>query len=251
MDKGFNMTSSICTCILMAFAAAAASCFVNGAAADEFRSAPVRDRDRSFQRDVWSWTRMQQRHIIMQQSDFSCGAASLATIAKYYWGDDVDEAYFLEPMLAALDEEAIRDREENGFSMTDLRRAAVAKGYLASMGRRQVQDLYELRAPVIVRVVVQIAGEEHEHFVVLRGIAYDRAFLADPIRGNIRVPLEQFAGQWEDRTVLVLVKRGADLRDFAPLMLDASEWDPVRPELQVIQRHETLPPTMRRPPRRP
>ncbi|MCY2984287.1 MAG: peptidase C39, partial [Planctomycetota bacterium] len=47
---------------------------------------PVRDPIRSFQRPVVSWTAIRDQNVVLQQKDFSCGAAALATVLRYYWG---------------------------------------------------------------------------------------------------------------------------------------------------------------------
>ena len=54
--------------------------------------APVRDRQHGTQKFVESWQDLQTKHIVMQQRDYSCGAAALATVLRYGWGEDVDEA---------------------------------------------------------------------------------------------------------------------------------------------------------------
>ena len=38
--------------------------------------------------------------------------------------------------------------------------------------------------------------EMQQHFAVLRGIRGDRVYLADPSRGNIRLPMYQFLESW-------------------------------------------------------
>jgi hypothetical protein len=99
---------------------------------------PVRDPERRFQLRVRNYVALKQRNIVMQQQDYSCGAACLATVAKYYWGDDADERLFLEALDEILTEEEIADRIENGLSMADLRRVAVAVGYQAVVGNLTV-----------------------------------------------------------------------------------------------------------------
>lgn len=198
---------------------------------------PVRDNSRQFAARVEHWKALRERHVVMQQTDYSCGAAALATVARYYWGDDVDEAWFLEAILATLTPDQLRDRVENGLSMTDLRNVAVRRGYAASLGRQELGRLTGLKVPVIVRIQTQ----GHEHFVVLRGLAGDRVFLADPLRGNLRLPVSEFARQWPDRVLLVIAKPGSDLRPNAPLLPQPAETGLVRPELQVIRRDLTRP----------
>jgi hypothetical protein len=198
--------------------------------------APVRDQDRRIEKRVESWQSLKRQNVVMQQTDYSCGAAALATVIRYYWGDPVTEADFLKTILTNLSPEELRERIKNGLSMTDLRRAAVAKGYLASIGRIGLKDLTELKAPVIVR----IKEDQYDHFVVLRGLVNDRIFLADPTRGNIRVPICKFSEQWEDRAILVVAKPGAKLPENSPLLV--RQHSPVQPELQTARRALVLRP---------
>jgi len=197
----------------------------------------VRDSQRIFSISPRSWKEIRNQNVIMQQYDYSCGAAALATIIKYYWGDQATERQFLETILELLNEEELKDRVENGLSMTDLRRAAVKEGYLSSIGKRDFADLFELKVPVIVRIV----DGDFEHFVILRGIATDRVFLADPIRGNIRITVTKFLDMWNegnmrDGVILVIAKRGAKPREYSPLQLQHDPCMPVRPELQAARR---------------
>jgi len=191
---------------------------------------PIRTPDQNVGKRVWSWKALKQRHVVMQQYDYSCGAAALATVARYYWGDPVTEEGFLLAILATLSREEVRDRMENGLSMTDLKNAAVAGGYQAVMGRRTLAQMTELKAPVIVRLV----QNDYEHFVVFRGVLKDRVFIADPIRGNLRMSIQQFDLQWQDDVILVMAKPDTDLPKNAPLALKYHS--PVQPELQPVRR---------------
>lgn len=50
----------------------------------------------------------------------------------------------------------------------------------------------------------------YEHFAVFKGVRGDRVYLADPARGNMRMPLYQFFDIWADvngRGVVFVVER--------------------------------------------
>ncbi len=218
---------------------------LGGASSDVVAQRPVvRDRDLFFTVEPRSWKEIKQQNIVMQKYDYSCGAATLATVIRYYWGDAVTERQFLQAILELLaDEEQLRDRIENGLTMTDLRRAAVKEGYLASIGRRDFADLLDIKVPVIVRIV----QDDFEHFVVFRGVVEDRVFLADPIRGNIRLSVTKFLkqwneGSWNDGVILVVAKRGAKPQQNSPLLARPLYGLPARPELWPARRHLYLQP---------
>jgi predicted double-glycine peptidase len=189
--------------------------------------APVfRNPEHTVEVEVYSWKYLKQEHVVMQQRDYSCGSAAVATLVRYYWGDNVTEDDFLLPIINKLSPKELEDRQKNGLSITDLRLAAVNKGYQASIGRITMDKLVELKVPVVVRIKLNDQG----HFVVFKGIVEDRIFLADPIRGNVRVSIDKFSQQWTDGAILVIAKPGAKLPENAPL----KELPPeglVRPEL--------------------
>ena len=180
---------------------------------------PIRDPEHTFQIRVRDWVELKRRNIVMQQRDYSCGAAALATVCKYYWGDNVDEDLFLRALDSILTDEEIADRIENGLAMSDLRRAAVDVGYQAVVGKLTFVKLREVRVPVIVG----ISPEGHDHFVVYRGTDGEWVYVADPIRGNVRMPIREFTKQWQENAVLVIHKPGRKVRTTSPLHVRPEE----------------------------
>ena len=133
----------------------------------------------------------------MQKTDYSCGAAALATVCKYYWGDNVDEDVFLRASTAFSPTQEIVDRIKNGLAMSDLRRAAVDVGYQSVVGKTTFEKLKEVKVPV----VVGISPGGHDHFVVFRGTDGGWVYVADPIRGNLRMPISEFTKQWQENAI--------------------------------------------------
>lgn len=184
-----------------------------------FYRPPVRDPNHIIQRRVWSWKELRERNIVMQKRDFSCGAAALATVVKYYWGDDVTEVTFLRALDGVLTVEDVRDRVQNGLALTDLKKSADKAGYNASIGRLSFSELAKAKVPLVVGITVQ----GYDHFVVFRGTDGRYAYLADPIRGNLREPIDIFQCQWQENAVLVVAKKGEKVRDASPLSVRMSE----------------------------
>jgi predicted double-glycine peptidase len=182
--------------------------------------APIRDPNRIIYEHVWSYKELAQRQIVMQQQDFSCGAAVLATVIRYYWGDKATEEQFLAmlPKLK-LTEVQLKDRIENGLTLTDLRDLANLAGYQASMGKVKLDELRQSKVPVIVGVKVN----EHDHFVVFRGLDSRFVYLADPIRGNVRTTIPAFLKQWQKNAILVIAKPNAKVHDINPMGVRESE----------------------------
>ncbi len=194
---------------------------------------------------VQSWQDQQRHNVVLQRHDYSCGAAALTTVLKYYFGDNVGErdvlrVIFLQLATQPNAEAVIKDRYEKGLSMLDLFNASKLMGYQAAVVEIPLSKLAESQAPVIVRI------EKHgyKHFVVFRGIVEDRVFLADPIRGNLRMSVAEFNRQWTlvndrhighadsdpPRPVLFLGKSGFGLPEHHPLAVTARP--PVRIEVQ-------------------
>jgi predicted double-glycine peptidase len=192
---------------------------LRGQKKDPSQTAPIRDGLHQFQLKVPHYIEIRNRNIVMQQRDFSCGAACLATICRYYWGDDVTEEMVLEEVDKLLTAEETEDRIKNGLAMSDLRRAAVKLGYQSVVGTTTFAKLGEMKVPAIVGI--QPSG--HKHFVVLKGTFGPWVYLADPIRGNIRMPAWEFSQQWQKKAILVVYKPGAKVKTNTPLNLTEAD----------------------------
>ena len=139
---------------------------------------------------------LRDQGLVKQRFDYSCGAAALATILRYGFGDKVTERDILTELFDLLpeDEEGLRRKE--GFSLLDLQNVAQARGYKAQGFRIEPQYLAKLGGPVIVF----IEPRGYKHFAVLRGVRGDRVYLADPSRGNLRMPAYRFLDTWLGET---------------------------------------------------
>ncbi len=214
---------------------------LRGQKADPSQTAPIRDGQHQFQLKVPNYVAIRQRNIVMQQRDFSCGAACLATICRYYWGDDVTEEMVLEPLDILLTAEETEDRIKNGLAMSDLRRAAVKMGYQSVVGTTTFVKLGEMKVPAIVGI--QPSG--HKHFVVLKGTFGDWVYLADPIRGNIRMANWEFVKQWQKNAILVVYKPGEKVKKYSALSLTEADIRLSDMSDQIIRSQESRQPQNR------
>ncbi|MGH9386319.1 MAG: C39 family peptidase [Vicinamibacterales bacterium] len=159
------------------------------------------------------------RHVVKQRLDFSCGAAALATLLRFGFGDTVTEGQILNELFDLLSAEEKTATRETGFSLLHLQRVAQARGYNAEGFRLDAKSLSMLGGPVIVF----IEPRGYKHFAVLRGVEGNRVHLADPSRGNIRMPRYAFLRDWlqSDHTGIIFVvepKMGLPV-DTMPLTL--------------------------------
>jgi predicted double-glycine peptidase len=172
---------------------------------------------------------LRDRNVVKQQLDYSCGAAALATLLTYYFGEEISEQELLQILVSRLTKDEQRLKAQRGFSLLDLKHVAEAKGYRAAGFKLTIDQLQQLAAPVIV--FVQPLG--YRHFAVLRGIDRGRVFLADPARGNLRMSIGRFLSEW-DGIIFVLGKPGEEDITTYPLALPRP--DVIQPELLGVSR---------------
>ncbi len=177
---------------------------------------------------VKTFVQLRDHHVVKQEMDYSCGAAALCTLINYYFGGALNERDLLNEMLDSLSEADRKDRVENGFSMLDLRDAALRRGYQAEGARLPLSVLPELPGPVMV----YLEEDGMRHFAVFRGVVEDRVYLADPSRGNVRMDVRRFNKIWPG-IVLVLGKEGMGL--IAEHGLAVTDRPPIRPELKTAR----------------
>ena len=134
---------------------------------------------------VTSWKTLRDSRIVKQDLDYSCGAASIATILNEYYGQSVTEEEILN-IMAKEDMRASFDDMANALKELGFR----GLGYAASF-----EQLTKLKIPVIVYT----KHRKDDHFSVLRGINRDTVWLADPSLGNRTYSKYQFLEMWETR----------------------------------------------------
>lgn len=132
------------------------------------------------------------QNVVKQRFDFSCGAAALATLMRFGLGEQVTERVILEQLFNLLSDQERPPVRDTGFSLLHLQRVAQARGFNAQGFRLDPSDLPMLGGPVLVF----IEPRGYKHFAVLRGVQGDRVYLADPSRGNIRIPTYTFLANW-------------------------------------------------------
>ncbi|WP_228482219.1 C39 family peptidase [Lysobacter sp. H21R4] len=166
-----------------------------------------------YARNVESMREGRFRNIVRQQTDYSCGASSLATILRYAYHLDADETTVIQGMLGIADADLVAQR---GFSLLDIKRYVESLG-MRGRGYRISEDrLRSLRVPGLV--LMDVRG--FRHFVVLKQVVGEYVEIADPILGNRSVPIAEFLDSWPSRAVFVVV--GSDF-DRNTALLQPSE----------------------------
>lgn len=144
----------------------------------------------------------QNKGVVRQNFDYSCGSAALTTLLVYFLGLELDEQRVMSGLLTYGQKEKIIARR--GFSLADMKRFVSAIGYKSGGFRAEFSDLEALTQPAILRIV----HGDFTHFVVLRDIVDGRAFIADPAFGNLTLTQEEFLKVWDNILFLVYADEG-------------------------------------------
>lgn len=129
------------------------------------------------------------RDVTVQQRDFSCGSAALATLLKYHYDMPITETEVLQAMYETGDKEKI---EREGFSLLDMKRY-LASQQLQSEGYKVSLDKL---AKVGVPAIVLINMKGYLHFVVIRGLRGEEVLIADPAQGMKTFDRATFEEMW-------------------------------------------------------
>lgn len=139
-------------------------------------------------------------NMVPQHTDFSCGAAALATILKYAYGRDVTEQQVIAGMFKVSDPAVVR---EKGFSLLDMKRYVETIGFRGRGYRISPDVLDRVRIPVIV--LLDIKG--YKHFVVFKKATGDRIYIGDPALGDRVMARKEFLADW-NRVVFAVIGKG-------------------------------------------
>ncbi|MDR3455714.1 MAG: C39 family peptidase [Rhodoferax sp.] len=149
---------------------------------------------------VTSIKQARQVSTLLQQYDFSCGSAALATLLTYQYGYPVTERAVFDEMYAHGDQAKI---QREGFSLLDMKNFLAAHGFEADGFNQPLDKLNEARIPAIVL----INQHGYHHFVVVKGLQADRVLIGDPANGTRAVPRAAFEASWESHLLFVIHNR--------------------------------------------
>ncbi|ANY87227.1 MULTISPECIES: C39 family peptidase [Pseudomonas] len=154
--------------------------------------------------------------LVQQKTDFSCGAAALATILRQAYWLDVNEEQIIEGMLAHADQDLVRVQ---GFSMLDMKRYVESLGMRARGYRVAPDTLSSIRIPVVV--LMDIRG--YKHFVVMQKVDRGWVYIGDPVLGHKRFTVADFLKGWNG-IIFAVIGQGYDKNNILldpPLPLSA------------------------------
>ena len=146
---------------------------------------------------VTSWKDLKFKGLVRQQTDFSCGAAVMATVFNEAYGYHTTEQQVLVNMLRVADPDIVR---EKGFSLLDMKHYAAALGMSAEGYRLDYAALRKLQVPAIA--LINIKG--YKHFVIIRKTYEDHIAIGDPALGNRIMTRPAFEAAWNQVAFIVL-----------------------------------------------
>lgn len=150
---------------------------------------------------------------VPQQFDYTCGAASIATVLTYYWGRPTTEPEVVNALRQRYSLEEIARRRETGLSFDDLIFAASRLGFSAQGAQLAVDQLSKLQGPA----VIQLTSGKFQHFVVLRQVGQDVYYVSDPIAGQRAMGASEFRAEFSGYA-LAIWRPGGPLPASARLM---------------------------------
>ena len=154
---------------------------------------------------VQTWKALRDEGVVKQDKDYSCGAASIATLLTHFYRQPTTELEILELLSELGKDKAATSFEDLSIILPDL-------GFRAVGLALSEEQLAKLKVPVIVFV----RSRETDHFAVLSGVSPDRVGLADPALGNRTLTRAQFRGIWETRDDARLVGRALAVLPLVP-----------------------------------
>jgi uncharacterized protein len=152
----------------------------------------------NIKQNVVSLTEFQDKNVIKQNYDYSCGSAALATLLNFYVNENLTERQVIQGLMEYGNKAMIAERR--AFSLLDMKKFVNKLGYEGVGYKAEINDLISLNHPCIVPI--EFLG--YRHFTVFRGFSSGHIFFADPYRGNTSYTVEEFKTMWFEKVIFVI-----------------------------------------------
>jgi len=146
---------------------------------------------------------IRQKEVVIQSTEFACGAAAVATLMQYFFSIQVSESEVLARAEASMLLRGANPEEAHGLTAFDLKAASHAfgigmAGYCINQG--ELADYFARGGlPVIAHLTYP-----HKHFVVVIGIRGTLLLIADPAWGQRVVGCSEFDSMRTERGVVLI-----------------------------------------------
>ncbi len=159
----------------------------------------INQKEFTLTQPIKSWIEFKNENLTRQNYDYSCGSASLSTILKYYYDQNISEKDILDEVLKSrgFDSKDKKKFEDSDMSLSffDLAEFSKKKGFKAVGLALDMKALSKLKAPVILFVKIR----KDEHFTIFKNMDKNYVYLADPSFGNIKVKISKFKEMFYQR----------------------------------------------------
>lgn len=182
----------------------------------------------SFNFPVTSMRERPLKTVVLQQYDFSCGAATVAMLLTYHYKMPTTEEDAFIAMYNAGDQEKI---QQEGFSFLDMRNYMKSRDLNAAGFELTLDEIQELGVPTIALITLN----GYRHFVLIKGIKDDRILIGNSAIGLMAMERDKFEAIRDP--VVVLIRNKAKLgRNSFNL---ASEWS-VKPKAPLSKATDSV-----------
>ncbi len=159
-----------------------------------------------------SYLAMRYEATVPQQKEFTCGAASIATLLTFYWHTPMTEDRVLKTLKGRYTDKQISHISETGLSFDDLIYMAQHLGFSAEGAKIAIDQLPNLAGPVIVN----LKKGSLKHFVVLRKVVNNVYYTSDPVVGELSMSASEFKEQFTGY-IMAIWKQDANLPNYTIL----------------------------------
>ena len=144
---------------------------------------------------IQSLKELRYKNMVKQTTDYSCGAAALATLLNYGYGKNLSEKEVL--LELAKTNIALKTK---GISLKAMQHYVYQQGLQAQGLKAPVAALEKLKIPAIM--LLNFNG--YRHFVVFKKMKGNKIYIADPALGNKVLTREELKKSWNNILMVVL-----------------------------------------------
>jgi uncharacterized protein len=130
---------------------------------------------------------LRYENVVGQADWFTCGAASIATLLKYYYGIDTTESEILNLALKAM-EGSGKDPKQSGLTLLSMQQALTGKNIRSKGLKISPQDLKNYFQKGGLPLILHVTKPQL-HYIVAIGMINDWIIIADPSWGRRILPL--------------------------------------------------------------
>ena len=134
-----------------------------------------------------SFHELRYEGVVGQTSEYTCGAAAVATILTYFYGISTSESEILNLAEEAMQMRGEEPSQGRGLTAYDLKKGLEAEGIEVKGFQVTPQALRDYFARGGLPVIIHLTNPE-KHFVVAVGMAGNQIVLADPSWGRSIIP---------------------------------------------------------------